>query len=77
MRIPQPFTGGYASRLSSSTCLFSSTIPCLKPSAQLQFLTCHTIVIAIEVIRVARILLQDPLCLFVGCEVGAVQVAIY
>ena len=47
-------------------------IHCPKSSGQV--LACHTI--TIEVVRVARVLLQHLLCLFMGHEACAVQVAI-
>jgi hypothetical protein len=33
----------------------------------------YAVTVAIEVVRVARVLLQNALCLFVGFEAGAVQ----
>jgi hypothetical protein len=43
---------------------------CLRFSGQL--LARHAITITVEVVWVARVLLQDSLCLFVGFEAGAV-----
>jgi hypothetical protein len=37
-----------------------------------QFFARHAVVVAIEVVRVARGLLQNPLCLFMGFEAGTV-----
>jgi hypothetical protein len=49
-------------------------LPCSKFAAQV--LAHHTISVAIEVVRVTWVLLEHPLCLFMGREARAVQVAI-
>jgi hypothetical protein len=49
-------------------------LPCSKFSGQV--FARHTITVSIEVMRIAQVLLEHPLCLFVGFEACAVQVAI-
>jgi hypothetical protein len=48
------------------------------PSSQVsgQVFTRHTVAVTVEVIRIARVLLEHPLGLFVRFEAGAVEVAI-
>src|SRR5215212_2726280 len=45
-----------------------------SPKSSGQILARHAVAVSVEVVRIARVLLEHPLCLFVGREARAVQV---